>query len=491
MKQWKRIIIFSILLVVMIGALIFASLYKNKDGGENNVTPTPTIDPIVSIAEKDITQVTLVNKSGTLVFTPSAIKTENSIETLDWSISSPQNPKYDKEVIGYKIALYTQIDAESVITTPSANLADYGLDKPVATLSIVLRPGEKKKILYGNEVANTSSRYVTVEGSGRICVANRSYSDAVMLRMMDFLNVKVMNGIELKDTRTLHFKRIKDRTDFTATSDKNGSKDGQTPASWSINTPIVTPASGDSFNTFLTQLVSIVATSYVELAPKDLAKYGLDVPSYDITLATETKKVHIILGKAAGDGLLYGYTEDMNAVFIISSGGLTSIDKPFLELSSSFIIVPPNIWDVKAIDIKIDGLSIHCDVNDSKEDTTKSDFKVNGVNANVKTSSDKSYFRQFYQSIIGIRIDELDLAAKPAYDPAITIDYTKNDNNTIKIAFIKRDEITYYVFKDGVYLGFYVFKDSFYSEKKSYEGVLPSYRILEDAMKNQVNGVYQ
>ncbi len=491
MKQWKKIIIFSILLVVMIGALIFASLYKDKDGGENNVTPTPAIDPVVSIAEKDIAQVTLENKFGTLVFTPGAIKTENSIETMDWSISSPQNPKYDKDVIGYKITLYTQIDADSVIASPSANLADYGLDKPVATLSIVLRSGEKKKILYGDTVANTSSLYVTVEGSGRICVANRSYSDAVMLRMMDFLDVKVMNGIELKDAMTLHFKRAKDRSDFTATSDKNGSEDGQNPASWSINTPIVTPASGDSFNTFLTQLVSIVATSYVELAPKDLAKYGLDVPSYDITLTTEAKKVHIILGNAAGSGLLYGYTEEMNAVFTISTVGLSSIDKPFLELASSFITVPQSIWEVKAINVKIDGLSIHCDVNDSKDGTTKSDFKVNGVDANVKTSSDKSYFRQFYQSVIGIRIDELDLDAKPEYEPVIMIDYIKKDNSTIKLAFVKRDEITYYVFKDGVYLGFYVNKDSFYSEKKTYEGVLPAYRILEDAMKNQVNGVYQ
>ncbi len=59
------------------------------------------------------------------------------------------------------------------------------------------------------------------------------------------------------------------------------------------------------------------------------------------------------------------------------------------------------------------------------------------------------------------------------------------------VGFVRRDASTYYVFKNGVYQGYYVNKSSFYSETEGDEGILPAYRILKNAMDNQVDGVYE
>ena len=69
MKQWKTIIIFGISLVVLIGILIAAPYLGGGDGNESsNITPTPAIDPVISVIESDVKMITLENEEGVLKF---------------------------------------------------------------------------------------------------------------------------------------------------------------------------------------------------------------------------------------------------------------------------------------------------------------------------------------------------------------------------------------------------------------------------------------
>ena len=169
---------------------------------------------------------------------------------------------------------------------------------------------------------------------------------------------------------------------------------------------------------------------------------------------------------------------------------LANIDKPVKELITPFVYLPA-IWDVNSIDINIDSLRIFCEIKDDQDKEEPSDFKVNGKDANVEDESGSSYFRGFYQAIISIYIEGIDPDATPEYDPEISIEYLMKDpGQDTLIEFIERDDTTYYVFKQGVYQGYYAGKSSFYSEQAGREGLLAKYDELLNAIENQVDGVY-
>lgn len=492
MNQWKKIILFSVVLVILIGALIGTSLYKNNQAASSDAASTPAYDPLIDLAEADIAKITVENDKGTLVFSSGTGKTESGDEIIDWSLTSPKNDFYNPDTIKRKIDYYISIEAEGVITNSNPDLSEYGLDDPTTTILFTLKSGEKIRVLFGNEAAgSTTTHYAMLEDGGRICVINTVTVRAANLAPVDFLDSSlVLNEFTAAEAMEVDFKRGDDVA-FIAISNNDASETEGTAATWKVTSPI----NGDAdsgFNTLLDQLVAIKAESFIEIAPADMAKYGFDKPSYEFTITGDKKSAHCILGASAGNSQLYAYSEHMDAVFIVSTGDLSSIDMPFLDLMSKFVHLQ-YIWDLTDIDIEIDGQTIHCDVSDNKDDSTDYDFKVNGEDANVLNGSDTPYFRSFYQSLLSVFIKGLDLAATPEYEPVILVKYTtKVAADTTIVGFVERDDSTYYAFKNGEYQGYYVdINDSFYSEKVGSEGIVPAYEILQNAMENQVDGVYE
>ncbi|MHB1483227.1 MAG: DUF4340 domain-containing protein [Saccharofermentanales bacterium] len=491
MKQWKKVIFFSIILVVLIAALIFSSYFKGKDATGNDLTPTPVNDPVLSVNEADIARITVENSSGTMVFTPGKGQDESGNETVAWKLLSPEDIPFDSATISANMLNLISIPANTIVSTKGGKLSEYGLDKPSATVTVLMKSGVSKKVYFGTKTVEVASYYVMLAGSERICTTAISSANSALIKPLDVLNKSVLGGITVPQLQEIKFKRSKDKVSLTAISNKNGSADGQTPATWRVTAPVIMDASPDGFYPLLDQLVTVAADSFIELAPKDLSKYGLDKPSYDFTLITNNKTVRCILGGSPGFGQLYGYCDSVDAVFTFGTVAMTSIDKPFVELINNFVFMA-SIWDVKAIDVNIGAETIHCDVKDDANNPEAGDFKVNGKNANVVDSEDNSYFRTFYQSLIGIFLKGIETDVKPVYNPTYTIKYTLADSEkTVLLGFVKRDELTYYSFMDGVYQGFYISRDDFISMKAGDEGIIPAYNSLKTAMQNQVDGVYK
>jgi hypothetical protein len=492
MKQWKKIILFSVILALLLGAWGFSNYLKEKKAADAlaNITPTPTVEPILSLDETTVEKITVINSSYTLVFTPKDETTESGEQKIQWNIISPKNSNYSLTTINAKVTYYLLLNNFSKITNSSATLSDFGLDDPVAKVQILLKSGEKITVLYGDVAPKSGSQYVMLEGEDQVYTTSTANSGAALLAPIDFLDLSVLGGFTVDEVKKFNFKRAKDNLDMNAVSKNDASADQDLNATWQIISPVSLDARYDGFYAVLEDLLSISSQKYIELSPKDLSIYGLDNPSYEFTITGDDREVRCILGKSAGDGQLYGYSDYTDAVFIVTMQVLENIDKPFLEIADTYVNIM-NIWDVSEINIDIDGTPIFCTVKEDKEKVVESDFRVNGQDANVVDSSDDSYFRTFYQSVVSIFIENIDVNATPLYDPDIIMDCRMNvSSNNVMIGFVKRDAKSYYVFKDGVYQGYYVNRSNFYSETEGYEGILPAYQILKNAMDNQVNGVY-
>lgn len=502
MKQWRKIIIFASTLVVLIVLLIVGTKLNKSDNVDSDVTPTPGLDPVVDVAEEDVTGIKIENSAGVLELKASIVlsssvssslgaSSASVTETVEWSLVKPENVPFSAATLKSNTAYYILISASAEVAQSTENISEYGLDKPSAKVFITLKSGETITILYGDKAVGDSAYYVMVEGSARICTASLSSGNAAMLGVLDVMDTKIFGSLVSADLTGVKYLRKKDSLDFAAVSNLDSDVEAGTEATWKITSPVEVNASLDGYTSFLKEVLAIAPQKYVKLNPDDIGAYGLDNPDYNITLITKDSTINLLIGGDAGGGAKYGYTDYIDAIFVIDASSFAYIDKPVTELMDPFIHMV-SIWELSRIDLKFDTETVVCGIEDYQDKSEDSNFTVNGKDANVINKSDDSYFRNFYQSLISIYIKGIDSNVNPAYSEDITVKYTlKEDSSVVSFAFVPRDEYTYYVFKDGKYRGFYVNKDDFYSEKSGDEGVIPAYRILVKAIENQVDGVYQ
>ena len=120
---------------------------------------------------------------------------------------------------------------------------------------------------------------------------------------------------------------------------------------------------------------------------------------------------------------------------------------------------------------------------------------IDGRSCRIHTSDNRSFMAILYESIACIEIGGFDTEAEPVLtdDPFMTLTVVTKAHETINIAFMQRGTDSYYAFIDGVYSGYYVYSDQFFENggQDTYAyGIWPAYDLLNNAIMNSVNGVY-
>jgi hypothetical protein len=134
----------------------------------------------------------------------------------------------------------------------------------------------------------------------------------------------------------------------------------------------------------------------------------------------------------------------------------------------------------------MDGKTTHMTIDvykgeDGKTDTDKDKFTVNGIDASGKTEDGKQPFRQFYQALIGVSLDEVEVEGKPEKEAEITINYTLK-SGSMKVEYISKDETYYYVVRNGEYAGILVRKNK---GEFGIKGMKEAYNTMMDFLSAQ------
>jgi hypothetical protein len=239
----------------------------------------------------------------------------------------------------------------------------------------------------------------------------------------------------------------------------------------------------------LEALASVTVTEFIEDKPTDLAQYGLDKPAYVFDFSTSTAGDYkLLMGSEKTKGSeIYAKLEGKDEVFAMDISAFTFLDKPLKEIVEVFAYIV-NIDQVTKIELTMDGkttnmtLDVYKDA-EGKSDNDKDKFTVDGMDATVKDEDDKQPFRNFYQSLIGIGLDEIDVTGIPTGAPELSIKYTlKSSPGTMQVDFISKDADYYYVMKNGEYAGILVKKS-----KMDYGvlGMKDSYKKMMDFLAAQ------
>lgn len=341
-------------------------------------------------------------------------------------------------------------------------LAEYGLDKPAARVTVSATDGTSVVLLVGSGTTVGNFAYVMREGedTNTVYVVN-SYAAKYLLqtdmayRDREIMTISDYNAEIRRVTVDENGETVFDLYQFT---EEEISNDESIWYSWYLYAPVRYGANDSAIESFFTYFATLTAKSVVEDAPQDLAKYGLDAESagkiWTITiLNTDETTLKMTISE---------YVEDLDGRYVMIAG--TNSVYFFEEEYFSFLENPNwlqykyrmvwlhNLFDISTVEISSEAgyhiLEVDAPQNDDTETPFIASFDGNDITENNA--------RQLYALIIGMTFYD-STADVPEHDPApaYTFTMTQKKGGVETVELYRMNSRQYAVYKDGEYTGSY------------------------------------
>ena len=494
MNYWKKLVIPAIILAALAIGLVIAGQLSN---GNTSVTTTSGsgVEFLYYAAENEVDTLTLKNETGTLVLDRSSKKADDGTESIIWVMRTPANPAFVPDALRSLSTGLRTISTVRLIAESVTDLKPYGLDKPLATLTAKESDGDTVEVLLGSLAGSGSNYYAMVSGTGKVYTIPTSFGQSMLSPAMSYLD-KVLCSVPYMDIKSFDMNRSTDNASVKMTSSVFYDKDkNPVELQWMFTEPVNRPAVTMGVQPVIEQVLAARATAFITMEAKaaDLATYGLDKPSYVFEISDANQAYTITLGKSAGSGLVYGMSSRIpNAVYTVATSAFNLVDAPITQWVDPFIFLG-DITQVTRVKLAFDDKMLDIEIDGKTEPNV---FKINGKDANIVNSSDKNYFKSFYQAIIGTTLAGIDPGADPDLSKAsVTIEYAFREGPPKKVAYSPRDQYTLYAYVDGVYTGCYVDIKMLDNTDFGVGNILPlglrtAYAGMVNAMDKAVDGVY-
>ncbi len=454
----------AIILVIVLGLLGGAYFYlNNRNSGKDDGTASdPTQEEEISVTsgkQEDVISIEFVNEKGSYKL----VKKDNA-----WSMEPGMEFPINSSYVDSAASDLSDVNANKIIEEKASDLGKYGLDKPTASVKVGMKDGSIQEIEVGAATPTSDGLYIKKKGEDKVYVVGLYYKDKLTYSR-GYFAVKDILPVDPNTLKKLSYEK-NGEMQFDLDIKSEGDVD--------IVAPVKEKAEASDVTAMTNAVVQLSIADIVDESP-DLAQYGLDKPAFALEYGDGKTTKKILFGKELEKGkTAYAKYPDGKSVFTVDISALTFLDVKYSNIVSSFVFLP-NINDVNKVELTIDGKTIVSDITTVKDDSDKDTFKVDGKDANVKSSDSKSLFRSFYSSMIGITMSRYDTGAKPAGTPEVTIKYfMKPDSKPVTIEYISKDQNYFYTLKDGVDTNRLVLK----SVLDEPDGIRASYKALKEAI---------
>lgn len=468
MKLYRNAIILLVIVALLVGAYLL--ILNKPDKGPEEDSKNEVIR-LTDYTTDKIESLTLINPDGTFVI---------ARKDSEWVLSSPTDFRYDSSTLSSIVINAASMIAEKTIEENAQDLSIYGLDKAV-TVKIRDKEG-KETVLEVGDMAPTKSGYYIKKADSNDVYLISSYTGKYLVTSRNGLRSKQLFDYENEDLTKLSMDR---RGENVFAAEKAAGSTGSTTG-WVMTRPI----KGNMNITTLANMIDVIVNStikeFIEEEAADPAQYGLDSPSYVFEISTADETCRLKMGDEKVKGSqIYAQLEGNDEVFVLDISDYTFLDKPLKEIMEVFAYIV-SIDEVEKIDLTMDGKTTHMTLDvykdaEGKMDSDKDKFTVNGIDASGKNEDDKQPFREFYQALIGISLDEIDINGNPVEEAEITIDYTLK-SGTMKVEFVPKDETYYYVVRNGEYAGILLRKNK---GEFGVQGMKEAYNKMMDFLNAQ------
>jgi hypothetical protein len=299
--RWQTSVVLAVLLVAL---GVFYYVYEVRWAPEREKV-TARKGRVFTAESQDVTQLTLKRPDGSV-----ELKREGDA----WQIVAPVKGRGDRGPIEEVITnvLTTKIDRE-IAATP-ASLAEFGLDKPAADVTLTLKDGKQLGLALGAKSPTGVWVYAREHDKPAVFVLGDSVLRDATRPVADFRD-KTILAFDRKQVTGL---------DIASRDETLGLE--STDGTWKITRPVTLAADGDTVNDFLEKLGGAKVKEFVADGPPSLEAYGLDRP-WRVTLHTGTDK------ERASRSLLLGKVDPVKkGVYAMREGEPT------------VLLVPEEVW---------------------------------------------------------------------------------------------------------------------------------------------------
>jgi hypothetical protein len=148
-----------ILILLALGLGGFVYLHEIK--GKNQQTEIKIQNQkIFAFTADDVQSLTIKIKETTL-----QLERRNTSEKPQWEIKSPISALANDAIVSYLMDLLVKGKSERTVLISSAELSEFGLDKPVATIDIKLKNQESHQLILGKGDFNNQFLYAQADSN--------------------------------------------------------------------------------------------------------------------------------------------------------------------------------------------------------------------------------------------------------------------------------------------------------------------------------------
>lgn len=460
MRQFKRLIVFVIILVVLLVGLFLVNKFKTNDGSSS----TSFTDLCVS-KQSDINQFTIENDNIKYVFMPDA--------EGQWGLVEPDISVKDT-IVDSILAEITEIRIKEKIADSSNDLSQYGLDKGIK-IAIDFKENDDRQFILGDALFDNQGYYFMEVGKDEIYSIAITKGEVLSYDFSAMLNTTLADFSEEGLGRIVVSKKGKLIYDLNAVDNQY----------WQL----VRPIKADVKTTIVEDTLEynlVEVSAYVDsiTSKSVLKKYGLDKPSYSVRVCGGgDSDVSFDLGITDSNGLYYGRLKGEKYVFKIDTQTIPFIDLTVKDLILQFVDFRM-IEDLKELSVTVgkntDTFEITHEetTNKNGEEYMEHYFTYKGVDiTNLRNDDASQYFSEIYTGFVSIPWVELDYYSEPKLKkPDVLVEYITQDGNKHVLQYQRKNSATYYVFKNGEFANLLVSKDDIEFALDTREKFLEEYK---------------
>lgn len=466
----KAVIISSIVLVLIIGAMVALKLTEKTDSDSSSSSSEASSTTSKLLYEEKPENVALVNiknSEGEYEIT--------QVDDTNWTIEEFENAPLDSSFLSGIANAVTSVTAQQVIEENAADLSKYGLSDPVAEVKVTFKDSDKtvKELLIGNETPSSSSySYFAFKGEKTVYTVSTSQFTSMTAGKYSAINTVILATPETDTSGAVAYPVIKDinikrsdlaynvklayeapdETEDSATASAAAlTSSAETDSTHVMTEPVKADLNDEKATPVIRGMFGLTASKVIAVnpTPDELANAGITTPAVVVTTELEDKTYILTIGSEikatdSTEAGYYGYVEGTDVLYQFSTASLPWLTFNTDDLASDLISLI-NIYELAKLEIITNSDDLKFEFSGDDSDTFTA--KKNGV------EMDGDYFRKFYQFVLSAPAESIWLEDPTSTTPDVKFIYTKEDGTVSNLEFyntndrqtiIKYNGMTYY-----------------------------------------------
>jgi hypothetical protein len=302
MRGLRSFLLLLVIGIPVIGYAVYEFRRDPVDADKKDKVFTLNTDKIEELAVKSESgEQTTLKKSGT-----------------EWQIAQPvAAPTDGSEVSGITSAL-AGLEQQRVIDENPPDLAEYGLAPPRIEVAFKV-DGQEQRLLIGRKTPPGTDLYAKLASGKKVFLSSSYLEGTFNKKTFDFRDKAVLK-LERDKIDALSVVTPKRTMQFTKA---NGE--------WQMAAPLKARADFTTVDGLISRLNTLQMKSLVAPEAASLADYGLDKPEATVQIGSGSSQAVLLIGKGAGEGVIYAKDQSRPAVITIDKSMLEDLTKDIGE----------------------------------------------------------------------------------------------------------------------------------------------------------------